>query len=50
MPTASVTKADINEIKMHIGRGLVDDGDFRDDITVDGHINHGDNTLAKTKL
>jgi hypothetical protein len=40
---------DINEIR-HIGRGLVHDGNFRDDITVDGHINHGDKTLAKTKL
>jgi hypothetical protein len=23
---------------------------FRDDIMVDGHINHGDKALAKTKL
>jgi hypothetical protein len=46
----AVNSADINEIRMHIGRGLVDDSDFRDDITVDGKINHGDKTLAKSKL
>ncbi len=45
-----VDTADINDIRMHIGRGLVDDSDFRDDITVDGHVNHGDKTLAKSKL
>ena len=45
-----VDTADINEIRMHIGRGLVNDSNFRDDITVDGHVNHGDKTLAKTKL
>ena len=45
-----VDTADINEIRMNIGRGLVNDGNFRDDITVDGKINHGDKTLAKTKL
>jgi hypothetical protein len=47
---ASLTGPDINEIKMHIGRGLVDDSDFGDDITVDGKVNHGDKALAKTKL
>ena len=46
----SVTKADVNEIKTHLGRGLVDESNFRDDITVDGKVNHGDTTLAKTKL
>ena len=46
----SVTKADVNEIKMHIGRGGVNGDTFRDDITVDGHFNHGDISLAKTKL
>ena len=46
----SVTKADVNEIKANIGRGLVNGDNFRDDITVDGHVNHGDKTLAKTKL
>jgi hypothetical protein len=46
----SVTHADINEIKANIGRGLVNGDNFRDDITVDGHVNHGDKTLAKTKL
>ncbi len=45
----SVSRADLDEIRMHIGRGLVDDSDFRDDITVDGHVNHGDITLLKTK-
>ena len=46
----SVDTADINDIRRHIGRGLVHDGNFRNDITVDGHVNHGDKTLAKTKL
>jgi len=45
-----VDTADINEIRMNIGRGLVNDGNFRTDITVDGKCNHGDKTLAKTKL
>ena len=34
---------------MHIGRGLVNGDTFRDDITVDGLVNHGDITLLKTK-
>ena len=50
MPTTRSTKADINEIRTHLGRGLVDDSDFRSDVTVDGHVNHGDTSLAKTKL
>ena len=32
------------------GRGLVTDDNFRDDITVDGKVNHGDTTLEKSKL
>jgi len=36
---------DLKEIKMHLGRGLVGGDDFRDDITVDGKVNHGDTTL-----
>jgi len=35
---------------MHLGRGLVDGDNFRDDITVDGKVNHGDTTLEKSKL
>jgi hypothetical protein len=46
----SVDTGDINEIKTHLGRGLVDESDFRSDVTVDGHVNHGDASLAKTQL
>jgi hypothetical protein len=45
-----VNSADVQDIRMHVGRGLVDGSDFRDDITVDGHVNHGDVTLAKSKF
>jgi hypothetical protein len=40
----------LKEIKMNVGRGLVNDDNFRDDITVDGKVNHGDTTLEKSKL
>jgi hypothetical protein len=43
-----IDTAYINEIRMHIGRGEINGDNFRDDITVDGHINHGDISLAKT--
>ena len=45
-----VNRTDPKEIKMSVGRGLVNDDNFRDDITVDGKINHGDTTLEKSKL
>src|SRR6185503_4757869 len=35
-----VGTADLNEIKMNLGRGLVNEDNFRDDITVDGKVNH----------
>ena len=41
---------DLKEIKINVGRGLVNDDNFRDDITVDGKVNHGDTTLEKSKL
>jgi hypothetical protein len=45
-----VGAADLKEIRMEVGRGLVNDDNFRDDITVDGKVNHGDTTLEKSKL
>ena len=45
-----VGTADLKEIRMEVGRGLVNDNNFRDDITVDGKVNHGDTTLEKSKL
>ena len=45
-----VGTADLKEIRMEVGRGLVNDDNFRDDITVDGKVNHGDTTLEKSKL
>jgi N-acetylneuraminic acid mutarotase len=45
-----VNKIDLMEIRMNVGRGLVNDDNFRDDITVDGKVNHGDTTLEKSKL
>jgi hypothetical protein len=45
-----VNRTDLKEIKMNVGRGLVTKDNFRDDITVDGKVNHGDTTLEKSKL
>jgi len=45
-----VNNTDLKEIRMNVGRGLVNDDSFRDDITVDGKVNHGDTTLEKSKL
>ncbi len=45
----SVNNADVKEVQMNRGRGFVDDSNFRDDVTLDGHINHGDITLVKSK-
>jgi len=45
-----VNRTDLEEIKMEVGRGLVTEDNFRDDITVDGKVNHGDTTLEKSKL
>ena len=45
-----VGTADLKEIKMNVGRGLVTEDNFRDDITVDGKVNHGDTSLEKSKL
>ena len=45
-----VNQTDLEEIKMEVGRGLVTEDNFRDDITVDGKVNHGDTTLEKSKL
>ena len=45
-----VNNTDLKEIKMNVGRGLVNDDNFRDDITVDGKVNHSDATLEKSKL
>ena len=44
-----VNNMDLKEIKMNVGRDLVNDN-FRDDITVDGKVNHSDTTLEKSKL
>jgi hypothetical protein len=46
----SVNTTDLNQIRMEVGRGLVTGSNFRDDINVDGKVNHGDTTLEKTKL
>ena len=35
---------------MNVGRGLVNDDNLRDDITVDGKVNHSDTTLERSKL
>jgi hypothetical protein len=45
-----VNNKDLMEIRMNVGRGLVTEDNFRDDITVDGKVNHGDTTLEKSKL
>ena len=45
-----VNLTDLEEIRMEVGRGLVTEDNFRDDITVDGKVNHGDTTLEKSKL
>jgi Galactose oxidase, central domain/Dockerin type I domain len=45
-----VNKTDLQEIRMNVGRGLVNEDSFRNDITVDGKVNHGDTTLEKSKL
>jgi len=45
-----VGTADLKEIRREVGRGLVTEDNFRDDITVDGKVNHGDTTLEKSKL
>ena len=44
-----VNSADVNAIRMNVGRGKVNSSNFIYDITVDGKINHGDTTLAKSK-
>ncbi len=45
-----VNRTDLDEIRTQVGRGLVTEDNFRDDITVDGKVNHGDTTLEKSKL
>ena len=45
-----VNQTDLEEIRMNVGQGLVTQDNFRDDITVDGKVNHGDTTLEKSKL
>src|SRR6476619_7880931 len=45
-----VNNTDLKEIRMNVGRGQVNEDNFRDDITVDGKVNHGDTTLEKSKL
>jgi len=45
-----INRTDLEEIRMGVGRGLVSEDNFRDDITVDGKVNHGDTTLEKSKL
>ncbi len=45
-----VNRTDLEEIRMNVGNGLVTQDSFRDDITVDGKVNHGDTTLEKSKL
>jgi osmotically-inducible protein OsmY len=45
-----VNQTDLEEIRMEVGRGLATEDNFRDDITVDGKVNHGDTTLEKSKL
>ena len=45
-----VNDTDLKEIKINAGRGLVNDDNFRDDITVDGKVKHSDTTLERSKL
>jgi hypothetical protein len=45
-----VNNKDLKEIRTEVGRGPVTEDNFRDDITVDGKVNHGDTTLEKSKL
>ena len=45
-----VNQTDLEEIRMNVGQGLVTQDNFRDDITVDGNVNHKDTTLEKSKL
>jgi hypothetical protein len=37
-----VATGDLKEIRMNVSRGSVTGDNFRDDITVDGKVNHGD--------
>jgi hypothetical protein len=45
-----VDKTDLDEMKMNLSRDPVNSGNFRDDITVDGRVNHRDMSLEKSKL
>ena len=45
-----VNNTDLKQTRMNVGRGLVTEDNFRDDITVDGKVNHEDTTLEKSKL
>ncbi len=47
---SAVDTVDLNEIKMNLSRDLVNGDNFRDDITVDGTVNHRDTKLEKSKL
>jgi len=46
----TVDVADVKEVRMHVGRKGVDGTTFRDDVTVDGKINHADVNLVKANL
>ncbi len=43
----TVDKTDLRQVQTMIGRGLVDDSNFIDDVTVDGHINRADTQTVK---
>ena len=45
-----VNDTDLKEIKINAGRGLVNDDNFPDYITVDGKVKHSDTTLERSKL
>ncbi len=45
-----VNDTDLKEIKINAGRGLVNDDNFHDYITVDGKVKHSDTTLERSKL
>ncbi len=42
-----VNNADLAEVRANVGRGLVTEPNFRDDVTVSGRINHADSTLVR---
>jgi Dockerin type I domain len=43
----TVNNTDVREVQMNVGRGRINGDNFRDDVTVDGKINHADANLVR---